>query len=107
MDQERSKEELMEICNKMTQVSDNFYYGAIHTGCHPFIEFCGLMNKYIDICRESAKQGIDFTMANAHTGESLKLADHHKAYLFEKLSCIFETSIPEVGEVYRRINGQT
>lgn len=62
------KRELKVALEKMQAVSDRFYNGAIHTGCHPFIEFCGLINEYINVCRRSLEAGIDFADANTHVG---------------------------------------
>lgn len=84
-----SAEERTEILRKMEAVSSSFYYAAIQTQCHPFIEFCGLMNKYIDLCRAAHKQGIDFTNANTHSDMALPVEAHDMAYLAEKLDCIF------------------
>jgi hypothetical protein len=84
-----SPQEREEMLRKMQTLSDNFYAAVIHTGCHPFIEFTGLMNKYIDLCRAAHKKGLDFAMANTHTGQALPVAPHDMAYLAEKLDCIF------------------
>lgn len=55
------KTELAEIIKQMRQLSNQFYVGAITIGNHPFIEFTGLMNEYIEACKEALKEGIDFT----------------------------------------------
>ena len=81
--------ELRDCIKKMQNVSDAFYQGAINTGNHAFIEFCGLMNEYIKVCYDALNEGIDFTMANKHTGQALPLKMHHSAYLGEKIGCIY------------------
>lgn len=86
------KQELIEICEKMRSVSNDFYMQAIHTGNHAFIEFCGLMNEYINACRDSINKDIDFTQANIHTGVALPLAPHQIEYIREKFNCIYGES---------------
>ena len=90
------KQQLQETINKMYEVSNTFYRGAIGTGNHAFIEFCGLMNEYIKICQMSLDAGIDFTKTNIHCGKSLVFAKHNKDYLLEKLECIYGTSLAGV-----------
>jgi hypothetical protein len=85
------------ILARMESVSRVFYAGAVQTNCHPFIEFCGLMNEYIEICRDTHEAGIDFTQASAHGDQMLKFAPHHLAYLREKLNCIYGPSIASAG----------
>lgn len=81
--------ERAEMIDKMRLVSERFYGPATMTGVHAFIEFCGLMNEYITVCAEAQARGIDFTMANTHTGEALPFQVHNAAYLAEKLNCIY------------------
>jgi hypothetical protein len=66
-----------------------FYLTAVQIGNHPFIEFTGLMNEYIKACEAAHARGIDFSDCNAHTGTPLPLAPHMRAYINEKLECIF------------------
>lgn len=73
----------------MEQAKARFYLDAIRIGNHPFIEFTGLMNEYIQACRRAHQAGIDFTDCNAHSGEELPLAPHEVTYINEKLECIF------------------
>lgn len=86
------EQELHQICNQMQVVSDNFYQGAIHTGNHAFIEFCGLMNEYIKACRAAINKDIDFTEANIHNGVALPLEPYHLDYISEKFNCIYGQS---------------
>jgi len=90
-------EEREQILAKMKRASNDFYYMAIHTGCHAFIEFTGLMNEYIKLCEEAHGKGIDFTQANIHSGEGegLPIQDHHISYLGEKLGCIYGSALDE------------
>jgi hypothetical protein len=87
------KEHLQASINKMQQVSNAFYAGAIHTENHAFIEFCGLMGEYIKICQATLESGIDFTKANIHCGQSLVFYGYNEIYLREKLECIYGTSL--------------
>ena len=68
-----SREEREEILKKMKQASNVFYAMATGTGCHPFIEFTGLMNEYIKMCEDAHAKGIDFTQCNAHSGQALPM----------------------------------
>lgn len=84
-----TREELQLICGYMRSVASNFYSMAVHGQCHPFIEFCGLMMKYVDVCVRAADDGVDFTQASTHSGMALKVHTHDMEYLAEKLDCIF------------------
>lgn len=77
---------------KMQQASNEFYRAAVHIGNHPFIEFAGLMNEYINACRDAHSKGIDFSECNRHSGPSLPLHPVRSDYLNEKLECIFAGS---------------
>jgi hypothetical protein len=77
------------MLEQMRAVSSGFYMQAVRIGCHPFIEFAGLMNEYIKCCAEAHKQGIDFTRCNAHTGHHLPMRPFEVKYVNEKLECIF------------------
>lgn len=74
---------------RMREASQAFYRMAVQTGCHPFIEFTGLMNEYILCCSEAHKQGIDFSACNQHQGQPLPMPPHSIDYVNEKLGCIF------------------
>lgn len=88
-DEVLSKEEREIALLEMQRVSSAFYRQAIQIGVHPFIEFCGLMNEYIQCCREAHDQGIDFSQCNTHSGKHLPMAGHNVKYVNEKLECIF------------------
>jgi hypothetical protein len=85
----RTREEGDEILRAMQQTSDVFYRSAVAIGCHPFIEFTGLMNEYIKACAAAHEKGIDFTECNTHSGQELPMLDYQVAYVNEKLECIF------------------
>jgi hypothetical protein len=95
-----NEEERTEMLRKMKKASSVFYSMATQIGCHPFIEFTGLMNEYIKICEDAHQEGIDFTQTTRHqSGENkLPMKRHHVAYLGEKLGCIYGPSIGENGK---------
>ncbi|MFM2057076.1 MAG: hypothetical protein RLY71_1461 [Pseudomonadota bacterium] len=77
---------------QMQRCADDFYRTAIGIGNHPFIEFAGLMNEYIQACRLAQVQGIDFTDCHRHSGQKLPLHPVMCDYINEKLECIFSGS---------------
>jgi hypothetical protein len=81
--------ELRTIVTQMKATSRRFYAQATHIGNHPFIEFTGLLNEYIQCCESALAKGIDFTECNAHTGAQLPMQSHEVLYVNEKLECIF------------------
>jgi hypothetical protein len=101
-----NKDELKEMVAKMRLTSSIFYRYAAATGCHTFIEFCGLMNKYIDICDRAAEAGLDFTTSSIHGGGiTLPVEEHDVAYLAEKFACIFAQTMfkkPEIWKTFKR-----
>ena len=74
---------------RMRKASDAFYQQAVGIRCHPFIEFAGLMNEYIKLCEWTHADGVDFASCNGHSGQQLPMPDFSKAYIDEKLECIF------------------
>lgn len=66
-----------------------FFYANMGGEVHAFIEFNGLLSKYVEMCKRCADEGIDFTQLNTHTGQALPVAVHDMEYLGEKLRCIF------------------
>lgn len=88
-----SYEENEVMLYKMRALSSGFYAGAVRIGCHGFIEFTGLMNKYIDLCDAANKDGVDFNTTNVHHGTPLKVREHDIDYLAEKFECIFGTTL--------------
>jgi hypothetical protein len=97
-----SKEEREQILSMMRDASARFYRSAMTIGCHPFIEFTGLINEYIKLCQEAHDAGIDFTQSNTHTGQPLPMPEHSARYLGEKLDCIYGPSLrsnPELAKI--------
>lgn len=88
-----SETELRDMITEMEKISSVFYQLAIRVGNHAFIEFAGMMNEYIKICRDTVNSGRDFTCANTHVGQSLVFAGYNLDYIFEKMDCIFGPSI--------------
>jgi hypothetical protein len=87
-----------ELClGKMRTAKDQFYYGAVRSGNHAFIEFTGLMHEYIKLCEEAHERGEDFTEMNVHASTHLPLKQHHLAYINEKMGCIYGRGL-EQGE---------
>ena len=84
-----SSPEREKMISEAQKVSDAFYQAARNTGFHAFLEFCGLMNEFLVVCREAQKNRQDFTQANTHTGQSLPFEPHNAAYIAEKLNCIY------------------
>ena len=73
----------------MRAASGSFYANAARTRNHTFIEFCGLMNEYINACEMAHAEGIDFSDCNAHSGQQLPMTPYMIDYVNEKLDCIF------------------
>lgn len=90
-----TKKERDEQVKKMRKVTGQFYPAAANTGCHAFIEFCGFMQKFVDVCERSSDAGVDFNEANTHTGEQLVVQDHDVIYLAEKFDCIFGPTLAD------------
>lgn len=88
-----TKEELQALARRMRSVADATYDLFFRTGmgaeCHAFLEFNGLLQKYVRICERAAEDGVDFRAANVHTGRPLSVEEHDLAYLAEKFVCIF------------------
>lgn len=97
------KQELEQVLVNMRAVSNNFYAGAQGCGNHAFLEFTGLMNDYIEVCRDSLNAGIDFTAANTHSGVALRLLPFRAAYLSEKLDCIYGPALRQSPELRRTV----
>lgn len=100
-----SSDELKVMAKRMRMVTSMLYPELVQTSCHPFIEFCSLMSKYVDICERAAVLGIEFPMANRHTGMALPVEEHDLRYLAEKLECIFGPIIdanPKAKQVFAR-----
>ena len=88
-DQIHSDEELKEMLTKMRKASDQFYFQARLVGCHPFIEFTGLMNEWLKVADGALEAGVDFANANEHSGIPMPIKGYQADYLGEKFACIF------------------
>lgn len=89
-----------EMIQLMDRISSEFYGKATFAGVHAFIEFAGLMNEFIQVCRAAQADGMDFTQANTHTGNALPFMEHNARYLAEKLNCIYGPALTE-NEAFR------
>jgi len=91
------KAELLALAARMRAVSDATYYLFFKSGmgaeAHAFLEFCGVLSKYVDICERCAEKEIDFRFMNTHSGEGLPIEVHDMRYLGEKLDCILGPAI--------------
>lgn len=104
-----SKAELLALAKRMRAVSDAtyglFFRAGMGAEVHAFIEFCGVLSKYVAICERCAAQGIDFRFLNTHSGAGLPVEVHDMEYLGEKLDCILGPAIranPVAREALRR-----
>lgn len=104
-----TKEDLVAIVARMHGVVEETYWTFFRSGmgshCHAFLEFNGVISKYVDICRKAADQGIDFTQANIHSHTPLPVEGHDMEYLAEKLGCILGPLInanPEARKAFAR-----
>lgn len=92
-----SEDELRAMIAGMRNASAAFYGDARRIGCHQFIEFCGLMNEFIGLCEDAVAKGQDFTETSIHgDGKPLPMRPHHRAYLNEKLECIYGHSLDAI-----------
>lgn len=106
LDTTYTPEQLEKMIVEMRKVSNAFYRNAVTIGNHAFIEFCGLMNEYINMCSATVAAGGDFTECNVHTGKSLTIRDYQGAYLAEKFECIFGPTMasnPKIAADFARI----
>lgn len=78
---------------RMDETIRRFYSTAVQIGCHPFVEFAGVMQAYLKTCQRAHEDGIDFTECNRHAGHPLPMEEFEVAYLNEKLNCIFDGRI--------------
>jgi len=88
---EWSTEERTAMIDKMTHAKDVFYGMAVLAGHHQFLEFAGLMHKYIVLCTMAHEAGKDFS--------TLPMKDHHAAYLAEKIECIYGPTLKDNAEL--------
>jgi hypothetical protein len=92
----------------MQAASYSFYRAAVNIGVHPFIEFTGLMNEYVKVCKKAHEQGIDFSECNTHSGISLPMRPYEVSYVNEKLECIFTgRSVMQESVMQQRAQGKS
>jgi hypothetical protein len=99
--------EMRETIKRMRQLNETFYWAMFQQDmggrCHAFVEFAGLQAKFIDMCEAALNQGIEFPLANQHSGQPWPLDVHHAEYLGEKFACIYGFAIgsrPELRRVF-------
>jgi hypothetical protein len=104
------KAELEAKIVRMRSASNSFYRDAAYAGVHPFIEFAGLMNEYLELCQDALKQDVDYSQVSVH-GSTHPPPMHpvRAAYLAEKFGCIFaryfEASDPACAAEFIRDSG--
>lgn len=98
---EYTKEELLELAKQMRQTANAIYPMLMRCNVHPFIEFNGLMQKYVDVCERAAAKEIQFPFANEHSGQQIPVEPHDMLYLAEKLRCIFGPTLDANPEARR------
>ena len=74
--------------------------------CHAFMEFNGLMSKYVDLCENMFKKDIDFRTMNTHLGSPVPCAAHDIEYFAEKLSCMFGPAVRSSAETRKVFLGE-
>jgi hypothetical protein len=88
-------EKRAEMLQQMEKLIEAFYWQAFKIGCHPFIEFCGVMGEYLKVAQAAHKAGIDFTNTTAHSGHALPIAPYNARYLGEKIGCIYGPALQQ------------
>ena len=100
-----SLEERREMLRKVNAITERFYWAAVQTNCHPFIEFCGLMTTWMRCAAEAERLGVPFMHANVHSGIPMPMHEPDVMYLAEKFSCIFGPTFahyPELWALFKR-----
>jgi len=82
-----------ETVKTLRSLQDHFYWLSMSRGLsssvHSFLEFNGLIGKYIDLIERAVAAGIDPRTINEHSKVALPVEEHDMKYLGEKLRCIF------------------
>jgi hypothetical protein len=90
---ETSPEDRERVLQFMNSACEETYWRFFAMGfgsnCHAFLEFCGLMSKFRQLCQRAHEAGMDFTHLNIHSGEAIPMEAHDVIYLAEKFECIF------------------
>jgi hypothetical protein len=79
----KRRAELVDILEGMKGARDVFYHVSMRIGFHQFLEISGFMAEMIQTCQRALNEGRDFQT------EGFELASFEKAYIAEKLGCIF------------------
>lgn len=96
------RKELENSLLTMRAASNLFYAMAIQCNHHQFVEFNGLLSKYIGLCEQTLAKNVDFVQSPFRHFE---YADHDINYINEKLDCIFEgLSFAPVGKIKKIID---
>lgn len=96
------RKELEASLIKMRIASSQFYALAVRCDLHQFVEFNGLLAKYIDLCEKTLAANKDFVQ---EPFRAFEYAEHDINYINEKLGCIFEgLSFSPVGELKKVID---
>lgn len=88
-------EKRAEMLKAMEKLIEAFYWQAFKIGCHPFIEFCGVMGEYLKVAQAAHAKGIDFTNTTAHSGHALPIETYNAKYLGEKIGCIYGPALQD------------
>jgi len=82
------------------------FRAEVGSRCHAFLEFVGVMQKYLDLVRELEAQGVvEPWQLNTHCAPDITVPDHHVRYLAEKIGCIFAPLVnadPATADILRR-----
>ncbi len=73
---------------QMQNAANTFYVLAMRTQVHPFVEFTGLMNEFVKVCKAAHESGVDFSACCAFT-EKLPMTPQNVALCNEALEHIF------------------
>jgi hypothetical protein len=83
---------------RMRKTTERFYWEATTINVHAFIEFTGLMNKFIDVCSRAHEADLDYNVCTTHTGKALPgIQPHDVRYMAEKLECVFGPTLNDPG----------
>ena len=86
---------------KMREAASAFYELASESGCDRFIEFTGLLNRYIDLAEQLHRRGIDFLAT-----DDLDIEDHEAAGIAQQFHDVFGESFrrkPDSWDIFRDI----
>jgi hypothetical protein len=100
---EKTLQTLKMVCNRFYELC---FHSNLGSTAHSFLEFNGLMAKYVELLERAAESGIDPHMVNEHSGVVLPVETHDMRYLAEKLRCIFGPIIdsnPEAKQILMKV----